>query len=45
MKKISYIIAGLFAVGLSSCSDMLEVESDMQLPSDNGIGSKTDSVF
>lgn len=45
MKKISYIIAGLFAVGLSSCSDMLDVESDMLLPSDGGITNKTDSVF
>ena len=44
MKKIAYIIAGLFAFGVSSCSDMLEVDSSSQL-SGQDINNKTDSVF
>lgn len=44
MKKSTYIIAGLFALGLSSCSDMLEVDSTSEL-FEPDMGNKTDSVF
>lgn len=44
MKKIAYLIAGLFAFGVSSCSDMLDVDSSSEL-FDPDMNHKTDSVF
>lgn len=44
MKKIAYLIAGLFAFGVSSCSDMLDVDSSSEL-FEPDMNHKTDSVF
>ena len=44
MKKIAYILAGLALLGQTSCSDMLDTDSDNQLY-DPEFDQKTDSVF
>lgn len=44
MKKIAYLIAGLFAFGVTSCSDMLDVDSSSEL-FEPDMNHKTDSVF
>lgn len=44
MKKIILFIAGMMALSVSSCSDMLEVESDRYLTNPD-INQKTDSLF
>lgn len=44
MKKITLLIAGLLALGISSCSDMIEVDSDSSLTLPE-INSKADSIF